>query len=57
LFALVLALICFIAGFFVLPYQLQVMQQSMPQQYQEIMDALPFPMIITIQLLFIPLFY
>ncbi|WP_096201606.1 CPBP family intramembrane glutamic endopeptidase [Bacillus sp. FJAT-45350] len=36
-----LAAICFIAGFVVLPYQLDVLETTIPHQYDEIINSLP----------------
>ncbi|WP_240376112.1 type II CAAX prenyl endopeptidase Rce1 family protein [Bacillus piscicola] len=40
--AFLLSIICFIAGFFVLPYQLETLQTTIPQQYDVFMETLPF---------------
>ncbi|MCC5911076.1 MAG: CPBP family intramembrane metalloprotease [Clostridiaceae bacterium] len=42
--SLLLALVCFVAGFFILPYQLEVLETTLPEQYAEIIEMLPFPM-------------
>ncbi len=41
---LLLSLLCFIAGFFVLPYQLETMRTFLPDQYDEVIRSIPFPM-------------
>lgn len=41
--ALLLALICFIGGLFVLPYQLDLLQKMMPEEYEVLIKTMPFP--------------
>ncbi|MFJ8237551.1 CPBP family intramembrane glutamic endopeptidase [Ureibacillus sp. NPDC094379] len=39
-----LAVICFIGGLLVLPYQLNSMQKILPDQYQQLIETMPMPM-------------
>src|SRR4051812_1671872 len=42
--SLFLASICFIAGFFVIPYQFETLQTLMPKKYDEMIKTIPLPM-------------
>ncbi|RQW75272.1 CPBP family intramembrane metalloprotease [Lysinibacillus composti] len=44
--SILLAVICFIGGFLVLPYQLDAMQQTLPHQYEQLIETMPVPMIL-----------
>lgn len=40
--SLLLSSICFISGFLVVPYQLNILKATLPEQYKEVMSTLPF---------------
>ncbi|MBM7648209.1 membrane protease YdiL (CAAX protease family) [Bacillus ectoiniformans] len=43
--SLFLAALCFIAGFFAVPYQLQMLQDLMPEKYEDMLATMPLPMV------------
>ncbi|WP_270180751.1 CPBP family intramembrane glutamic endopeptidase [Alkalihalobacillus sp. CinArs1] len=41
--SLILSSLCLVAGFFVVPYQLETLKTTMPEQHAELISTLPFP--------------
>ena len=53
--SLFLSFLCFIAGFFVFPYQMEILQNELPNQYKEI-ETMPFPFGVMLILIALQLF-
>ncbi|MFC7687462.1 type II CAAX prenyl endopeptidase Rce1 family protein [Ureibacillus sp. GCM10028918] len=41
--SLFLAVICLIGGLFVLPYQIEILQDTLPQEYERLLETMPIP--------------
>ncbi|NBI30231.1 CPBP family intramembrane glutamic endopeptidase [Chengkuizengella marina] len=55
--SLFLSFICFISGFFVLPYQLDILQRTLPNQYDEFIGTIPLPINLLILVTSFQLFF